>query len=152
MSEPIKFSGFQIVLCLMAVISFGLLSCGDLEKYQQPAQDSQPDPQTKTVDIKGTAEEREQGRQFALRLETVRGTFAASKDTAGVLNALDTLLSQAHTQLNSMPERSEFRAFYLLLMADILNQMSYLKQSTGDVEGARAAQRKLFEIERQLPK
>jgi hypothetical protein len=147
-----KFTKLQMVLLLMAGISFGLLSCDDLEKYQKPAEISQPQPQTKTVDLKGTAEEREQGRQFAARLETVRATFAASNDTAGVLNALDTLLAQADTQLNSMPEQSEFRAFYLLMMADILNQVSYIKQSNGDDEGAREAQRKLFEIERQLPK
>lgn len=147
-----KFTRFQIALLLMAGISFGLLSCGDLEKYQKPAQNSQPQPQTKTVDIKGTAEEREQGRQFAARLEAVRATFAASNDTAGVLNTLDTLLAQADTQLNSMPEQSEFRTFYLLMMADILNQVSYLKQSQGNDEGVREAQRKLFEIERQLPK
>jgi hypothetical protein len=135
----------------MAAFSLGPLSCGDLEKYQKPAAKSPPEPITKSVDLKGTPEERRLGREFADRLEAVRTTFYVSNDTIAALSALSTLLTDVNNQRKSMAEEAEFRAFYLLMIADILNQVSDLKRRIGDIEGAREAQRVLSEIRPQLP-
>lgn len=136
---------------MMSVLTAAaLLSCGDIEKYQKPAEQSQP--VTTSLDIKGTPEEQAAGREIMGRLEAVRTALAASTDTLAAVTALDSLLVEAEQRRNDLPAASEFRSFYLLMMADILNQNSTLKMQTGDIAGAREARRQLFQISRQLPK
>ena len=138
-----------IVIILTALAALGC-SCSDIEKYQKPAEQSRP--VVKSVDLKGTPEEQAAGREFTGRLEAVRTQLTESMDTLAAIASLDSLVNDAENRRQTLPDTSEFRAFYLLMMADILNEVSSYKMRTGDVEGACAARQKLFYISHQLPK
>jgi hypothetical protein len=139
-----------LVGLILAITAWGVLACGDIEKYQKPAEQAQPE--STSLDLKGTPEEQAAGREFTARLEGVRAALAEKRDTLAAVIALDSLFIDAEQRWSQMPAASEFRSFYLILMADILNQNSSLKMRTGDTAGAREARRRLFEISRQLPK
>jgi|GEM_PF-2724680 len=143
----------QMILLAAICTAVTLGGCGELDKYRKPAENKGAVPPVeKTVDIRATPEERERGREFKLKLDAVRADFVAANDTMATVAALDKLLTELDTEWKSLPEESEFGTFYLLMMADILNQVSQLKRQLGDIEGARAAQGKLTRIRENLPR
>jgi len=129
--------------------------CSDLDKYRKPATEEKtaaPVVEEKSVDIRSTPEERERGREFKIKLDAIRAEFRTAKDTVATITALDFLLVEVDAEWKALPQESEFGTFYLLIMADILNQVSELRQSLGDSEGALEAQQKLIQIRESLPR
>lgn len=144
-------SGVFIGTCTVAVLN----GCSDLDKYRKPATEEEtaaPVAEEKSVDIRSTPEERERGRTFKLKLDSIRTEFLTVKDTAATIVALDFLLVEVDAEWKALPQESEFGTFYLLIMADILNQVSELRRSLGDSEGALEAQQKLIQIRESLPR
>ena len=143
---------FCVPLILIAALAVAPSGCRDLDKYRKPAE-QQPasELQVKSVDIKGTPQEREQGRQFKERLDAVRAQLAADHDTTSVLTALDRLLAEAEAQRRALPQGSEFGMFYLIMAADMLNDIAALRRAIGDEQGALSAETRLNDIARLLP-
>jgi hypothetical protein len=144
------------VMLIAACAMLAFSGCGDLEKYEKPAQEKseakpQAEPEVKSVDIRGTPEDQKRGREFKLRLDRLRAELMENNDTLAAIAALDVLLVDVNTQRKALPEGAEFGTFYLLMMADILNQTVQLRRRIGDEEGARAAQNELIRIRNQLP-
>ena len=147
------------MLAILLVAACALLvsgGCGDLEKYEKPAQGKaeakpQVEPEVRSVDIRGTPEDQERGLVFKVRLDHIRANFVGTNDTLATIVALDSLLTDVDAQWKALPEGAEFGTFYLLMMADILYQAAQLRLGVGDEEGARAARNKLRQIQSQLP-
>lgn len=138
-------------LVLIAISILALGGCSDLDKYRKPAQ-KQPaaEPEVKSLDIRGTPQEQEHGRQFTERLDAVRAELASKHDTTGALASLDQLLVESDTQRQALAPGSEFGTFYLVMMADILNEIALLRRSIGDEQGAKIAEAQLAEIAKML--
>jgi hypothetical protein len=133
-----------------------LCGCSDLDKYQKPADQQtqaseKPAPELKSIDVRGTKAEQEKGREFKIRLDRIRAEFAQSQDTIAAIAGLDSLLFSCNKERLALSPDSEFGTFYMLMMADILDQVATLRRGIGDVEGAREAQAKLAEIRKALP-
>lgn len=139
-------------LCAATLIVF-LLGCGDLEQYEKPAAetDAGSPPATQEIDLKTSADVRERARNFKIRLEHLRITFRGGKDTIATINGLDRLLIEADIEQKTLVDDAQFRIFYLLASADILNQAAQLREAVGDAQGARLAREKLIEIRGHLP-
>jgi len=147
-------------LCLTILIVLGMVlilgGCSDLDKYRKPAEEQteapeKTAPQLHSVDIRGSAAEQQRGRDFKITLDRIRNEFAQNPDTVATITALDSLLFACSDERKALAEGSEFGTFYLLMMADILNQVAGLRRGIGDIDGAREAQAKLSEIRNNLP-
>jgi len=146
---------FKLCLIVLGMVMI-LGGCSDLDKYRKPAEEQtqtpeKPAPQLRSVDIRGTTAEQQRGRDFKVSLDRIRNEFVTNPDTAATITALDSLLFACSDERMALVEGSEFGTFYLLMMADILNQVAGLRRGIGDMEGAREAQAKLSEIRNNLP-
>lgn len=136
------------------ILVFG--GCSDLDKYRKPAEEQtqapeKPAPELRSIDVRGTTAEQAKGRDFKIRLDRVRADFVQTQDTLAGIAALDSVLFACNAERVALAPDSEFGTFYLIMMADILNQVAELRRGIGNEDGARQAEEKLYEIRKLLP-
>ena len=145
----VRFGTLAGVVVMAAMLTIG---CSDLDKYQKPAgQNDTPVAKEQTLELKTSPEERERGRQFAIELDALRIELNNTADTTAALEALGGILGRVDAAREALAPDDQFGDFYLLMMADILNQTSLIRDAIGDPTGAANARARLREVQDMLP-
>jgi hypothetical protein len=142
------------ILLAVSAVWLGLFwGCTDLEKYQRPESNrtSPPPPQTRSIEIRLSPEERQETQAFATVLQDQRQLFDSEQDTVTMISVLDSLATAAAERWHALPDTSGARRFYIIANADVLNELFVLRRASGDEMGARRAQRLLMELKPHLP-